>query len=95
LFLQAPHKVFVQKSTSYGFSFPYCKIFRIKFMRALSEDVLNFVDEARLIVFSLDAFGNISDWNRQVAFLTGFSSEDLIGSPLKVNVVVYEFIMRS
>jgi PAS domain S-box-containing protein len=54
---------------------------------ALNDDVLNFVHDARVIVFSLDLTGNISVWNRQAAFLTGYSSEDIVGSPLQVKTI--------
>jgi PAS domain S-box-containing protein len=53
---------------------------------ALNDDVLNFVHDARVIVFSLDLTGKISVWNRQAAFLTGYSAEDIVGSPLQVKV---------
>jgi PAS domain S-box-containing protein len=59
---------------------------------ALSKDVLNFIDEARLIIFCLDETGHISNWNRQIALITGYSSEDLIGSPLKVKHHLYEYV---
>jgi PAS domain S-box-containing protein len=52
---------------------------------ALGKDVLNFIDEARLIMFCLDETGHISNWNHRIAVLTGHSSEDLIGTPLQVN----------
>jgi PAS domain S-box-containing protein len=59
---------------------------------ALSQDVVNFVDETRLIAFSLDASGDISNWNRQISLLTGYSSEELVGSPLKVKNHLAEYI---
>ncbi len=55
---------------------------------ALNDDVLNFVHDARVIVFSLDLAGNISVWNRQAALLTGYSAEDIIGSPLQVKLPI-------
>ncbi len=51
---------------------------------ALNDDVLNFVHDAGVIVFSLGLTGKISVWNRQAASLTGFSAEDMLGSQLQV-----------
>lgn len=57
----------------------------------LNENVLQFIQDASVLVFSFDSGGKINLWNQSVAHLTGYSVEEIVGTSLEVKCANFEF----